>query len=392
MSLTAIAVGTAKAVGVGAAAAVKANVGITAATGGMDAVRATLKALAAASDGSLVGATQSARVEPITLIDSTLNGHPSLSPMMQCLQSCFAAYWLQALAMTTNIAGITVAGKLDPLSTSRGPLNSFIVANESYDEKLPMYDGSDMVDITDNEHLMQVAQEAIALEADKNAVEVGKDPGVTDASNLVVGKVLNVTVTNNGASATIPVAIRLACAYMSDDALAGLISGIGADYSFSERLAQLRHGGIRFWRDFILCQDIIDEHRKNLANDKTGIYLQMMERRASNNKATVASAGKVSLNNASNMVILAKETLEIAENKLGINFNNYNQRQKIFQEGYMMIIAVMDRRWSRVTIYTRGIKDTTTVSFADLKNAAKGDGPDVADILSAFRAGTSAVL
>lgn len=115
------------------------------ATSGMDALRSTLKTLANASDGSLVGVTQSARVEPMCLIDGELNGHPQLPDILQVKQSVFAAYYLRAFAMTTNVGGISVAGRLDPLSTSRSPMNSFIVSNEDYNERLPMYDGSDKI-------------------------------------------------------------------------------------------------------------------------------------------------------------------------------------------------------------------------------------------------------
>ena len=349
------------------------------AASGMDALRSTLKTLANASDGSLVGVTQSARVEPMCLIDGDLNGHPNLTDILQVKQSVFAAYYLRAFAMTTNVGGISVAGRLDPLSTSRNPMNSFIVSNEDYNDKLPMYDGS-----------------GIALEADDSKgtkTSVVADPsGIKDASSLAVGKVVNVKIEHNGCSAVIPIAIRLSCVYMPSSPLGGILTGVGANYTFSERWQQMRHGGISFWRDFVMCQDIIDEHKRNLSEDKSGIYLAMMQRRSANNAANVTSGGKVSLNNASNLIVIAKETMATVEAKLGISFDNFTQRQNIFENGYLMLVTVVDRRWSRVTIYTRGIKDTTTVSFNDLRAIEKSGGSDIGDILAAFRAGTSATL
>ena len=369
------------------------------ATSGIDALRSTLKMLSDASDGSLVGVSQSARVEPMCLIDGELNGHPSLTDILQAKQSIFAAYYLRAFAMTTNVGGISVAGRLDPLSTSRNPLNSFIVSNEDYNDRLPMYDGSDVPDYRGNPSL-----EALALEAsspgdtrknNSSGLRTGvvkDETGIKDASSLAVGKIVNVKIEHNGSSAIIPIAIRLSCVYMPSSPLQGILTGVGSDYSFSERWQQLRHGGISFWKDFVLCQDIIDEHKRNLDEDKSGIYLAMMQKRSANNAASVTSGFKVSLNNASNLIVISKETMSLVEAKLGINFDSFNQRQKIFENGYLMLVTVIDRRWSRVTFYTRGIKDTTTVSFNDLSSIEKSGGSDIGDILAAFRAGTSATL
>lgn len=361
------------------------------ATSGIDALRNTLKLLADSSDGSLVGVTQSARVEPLCLIDGELNGLPSLPDTLQSLQSIFAAYYLRAFAMTTNVGGVSVAGRLDPLSTSRSPMNSFIVATEDFKDKLPMYDGSDKIDYSGDPALESFALEAGDTGTSRTSV-VRDDTGIKDASSLAIGKVVNVKIEHNGATATIPIAIRLSCVYMPSNPLSGMLTGIGSDYSVSERWQQLRHGGISFWRDFVLCQDIIDEHKRNLAEDKSGIYLAMMQRRSSNNAASVMSGGNVSLNNASNLIVIAKETMVQVEAKLGISFDSFSQRQKLFENGYLMIVAVLDRRWSRVTFYTRGIKDTTTVSFNDLHSIEKSGGSDIGDILAAFRAGTSATL
>lgn len=362
---------------------------------GMDALRNSIKALSQSSDGSLVGVAQSGRVEPICLIDAELNGHSSLSDTLQALQSVFAAYYLRAFAMTTNIGGISVAGRLDPLSTSRNPINSFIVSNEDYNDKLPMYD-KPAVESYGDPYIDQLALEASKSSDKKETtkVDVGnaKAADISDASNLVTGKIVNVKIEHNGNSVVVPLAIRLNCVYMASNPLAGILNGVGADYSFSERWAQLKHGGISFWRDFVLCQDIIDEHKRNLDEDKTGIYLAMMQRRASNNAASLFSGGNVSLNNASNLIVISKETLSLVEAKLGISFDSFNQRQKIFENGYLMLVFVLDRRWGRATLYTRGIKDTTTVSFSDLKSSEKSGGPDIGDILAAFRAGTSATL
>jgi hypothetical protein len=54
------------------------------------------------------------------------------------------------------------------------------------------------------------------------------------------------------------------------------------------------------------------------------------------------------------------------------------------------MMAVISQRRGRVRFYTRGIPEHTEVGERDLKGMAKGSsGPDVGDILAAFRAGSS---
>lgn len=379
-------------------------------SGGMDILRNTLKVLAQTSDGSLVGVTQSARVEPVTLIDADILTADVTPHLLQTLTSIFAGYYLRAFAMTSTVGDISIAGRLDPLSTHRNPLNSFMVGVENYEDRLPFADLSNVIDLPEDaitiiEDQAKQAEHSVALEASSTPVldkintspakvstSLSKDAGISDVSNMAVGKIINVTIESNGAKATIPIAIRLSCISMTSMALTHIMTSGGKDVSFGERWAMYRHNGISL-RDLVFAQDLIDEHKKNMQEDKSGVYLSMMQRRTSNNLSSIFSGPKgASVNNASNIVILSEETLAEITSRLGIDFTNFNARQKIFEGGYYMLLAVISKRWGRVRIYTRGIKEHTDVSNAQLVSSAKGTGPDIGDILSAFRAGSSPSL
>lgn len=377
-------------------AAAQAAISSGAAKGGMDTLRDTLKVLSQTSDGSLVGATQSARVEPTTLIDADILNADVTPHLLQTLTSIFAGYYLRAFAMTSTVGDISVASRLDPLSTHRNPLNSFMVSLENYEERLPFADNSNVIDLPEDavRIIEEQARQAIALEArapsdPKNGTSISKDAGITDVSNMAVGKIVNVTIECNSNKATIPIAIRLSCISMTSMALTHIMTSGGKDVSFGERWAMYRHNGISL-RDLVFAQDLIDEHKKNMLEDKSGVYLAMMQKRTDNALASIVSGGKnISINNSSNIVILSEETLAEITSRLGIDFTNFNARQKVFEGGYYMLIAVVSKRWGRVRIYTRGIKEHTDVSNAQLVSSAKGTGPDIGDILSAFRAGSS---
>lgn len=246
------------------------------------------------------------------------------------------------------------------------------------------------------------ASEHAKVVADKNAsdlkdardldkgfeVGAGKVIDMSEAANLAVGKMVNVTITANGNSVNVPLAVKLNCFFMASMPLLHIMASGSQDIGFSARWKKWWHGGIDFWKDLVMCQDLIDAHSKNLKADKTGIYLQMMQRRAGNSKAAMVS-GMPSANSASNIIILSSDSAAALELRVGGKLKDFKTRQRIFQEGYGMLLFVIDDKWGRVRIYTRDIPEFTEVSERDIKASAKGTGPDIGDILSAFRAGSS---
>lgn len=362
---------------------------------------------------SLVDVSRITRIEPLTLIDSDLVGNPHLSSILSLKQSIFAGYYLQAFALTSRIGGVSVIGRLEPLSVDR----TAGIAFEDYKDKLPSFDVTEDPELVEDVGLETTSPDQQAkvhtaypyppngngvpnsnpnsAPAKRNNPDSEFDYNtkldLLDASNLVLGKMITVTIEENNSKLNVPIAIRLACTYISHDPMVGILTLNAQDYSFKERWLQYKHGGISFWNDLIFCNDIIDDYKKALKADTTGIYLKLSQRHRKNKQRNITS-GKVSLNNASSLVVVSKETIDLVESKLGMSFKSYNQRQKIFEGSYLMIISVVDRKWNTLTIYTRNIKDTTTISLNDLSNIEKKGGPDIGDILTAFRAGTSATL
>ena len=87
---------------------------------GLMAVRKIMAGWAASKGkNDLVSYTASSRVEPICLIDSDCIHHEMLPDVMQSLQSIFSGYYLQAMAISTNIGKIDVVKQLDKLNPNR---------------------------------------------------------------------------------------------------------------------------------------------------------------------------------------------------------------------------------------------------------------------------------
>lgn len=209
---------------------------------------------------------------------------------------------------------------------------------------------------------------------------------ITDASSLITGKLVNVTLKHGQDSATVPVGVRLNCKWLAPEPMVAILGG-AKDIRFGTRWKQFVSQEIS-WKDFITSQDLIDEHKRTLKADKTGVYLGMLQRRQGN-AASAAMSGVPSMNNASSVYIMSAETAAQIELRMGGSLDNFQTRQALFSHGYGMLLAIVNMRMGSVTLYTRDIPEYTEVDFSELKSSSKRDGPDIGDILSAFRAGNS---
>lgn len=388
--------------------------------------------------GNVVSHAEAGTIIPTCLVDESCSTSEILPETLQTLQAVYAGYFLRAFAMhNITVGGASVWSRLDKFSTTRSPLSAAAavakrgLAMEDFSERLPTYDelASDLPeDLAELEEegrrieqeamaMMQVANEAAVpgqqragskgspkaspKDDDEETLEAkfsgGKNVSTTlektvDVSapvNFAIGLTVNVKIQENDRSVTVPVNIRLNAMYMNPAPMTAILAFSSENISFGERYRKWRLGGIDFWRDLVLCQDLIKEHEKNLRADKTGIYLQMMNRRRQNAIASAVTAS-LSANSASNIVVISEETAAALEVKTGGKLSDFRFRERIFDQGYGVLMAVISQRKGRVRFYTRGIPEYTEVGERDMKGMSKGSsGPDVGDILAAFRAGSS---
>lgn len=403
-----------------------------------------LKMLADLPKGeSLVGYAQAGSIEPTCLVDEDLRNSDMLPDVLQLAQSVFAAYYLRAFSMhNISIGNASVSQRLDKFATRRSPAGGLVssiasIGMEEFNDRL-VIDGEtrelpDEIKELEAEVLKDVEVVALAqaaMEAQgvtpqytvkgqqaqgkntpQSSTTIGMNPNygkelgenlsnsnaqttfsksvdVSEPVNMGVGRMINVSIKDNGREVCVPVLIRMNAYYMPPAPLTHILASGSEDISFGARFKKWRHGGIDFWRDLVFCQDLIDAHKNNLKQDKTGIYLQMMQKRSKNNIAAALS-GSLSANNASNIIVMSQATAEALEMKIFGKLKDFNTRQKLFQAGYGMLMFVIDPRWGRVRMYTRDIPEFTELSERDLKASNKGGGVDIGDVLTSFRAGQS---
>lgn len=370
---------------------------------GLNGIRKILDLWRAGKSDSLIDYTQPTRVEPIVLLDADVLFYDSTPEVMQSLLATFSGYYLQAVALSATVGKVEVMRHLDRLNPRRNPIDSgaetagWLLAQESYKYGLPSAKTVKVAMESANLSLdvmpLRVAMEAKKEEDKRSEFATGKDTLTTvkELSNLSVGKLLSVEITDGQHKATIPVAVRLMASSLPSSSLTHILSIGKKDISMKARWHGWRSGRLEFWRDLVFCQDLIDAHRQNLMNDKDGIYRQILGRKRKNTLAAVLS-GNPSVATASNMVVMSKETAEAVELDSNISLANFKMREQLFEPTSLMIMAVISKDYDRVTFYYRGIAEKTEVSVRDLKASNKGNGPDVADILKAYQMGNAPAL
>lgn len=341
----------------------------------------------ASKSDSLIDYTQESRVEPKVLIGTDVLYNDMLPDLMQTNLSLVAAYYLQAISISMTVGNIEVARTLSKLNPNRSAAAAgadtlgWLIAHENYAHRLPTFEG-------------KAALEAIRdREGEGETFTVNRDTNreLKELANLAVGKMLMVDISDGMHKATIPVSVRLQAMSLPTERLAHNLASRSQDISVKERFKQFTSGEIEGIRDFIFCEDLISEHRKNLRADKSGVYSNVLAKRRESSIAAIISANP-SVATASNIAIISRETANELERMVNGKLSNPKVRERVFEHTSLMLLNVVDAADSRVTIYSRGIAYSTEVGARDLRSVNAGSGPNVSDVLKAYQLGNSPSL
>lgn len=356
---------------------------------------------------SLADVTSLTRVEPLTIISKDCLTLDYLIDINQSVLSLFVAYYLQAVAILGKINSIEVIRILDRLNPNRdasGFLAMESIKNlslESYKYNLPTFT-------------------SISLEDEASDSKGGFTPAINEVTNLCIGKLVNVEIgyldkehqitgkttiidtNDNGVDkthsstrtdvrptnikTTIPIAFRLLVSVLQDKSIVRLLANKSEDRSVVERYHAWRSGRISFIKDLIFCEDLIKEHKKAIISDTTSTIDEIL-RRVNNAKRYGLLTQNPSLVSASNIFIITETEARELEVSLGGRLSNPKIREKAFDGTYAMILVVIDRAYERVTFYINGIAASSNLSVKEIKNASKGKGPDIGDILKSLSLG-----
>jgi hypothetical protein len=337
----------------------------------------------------LTDVTSVARVEPLAIIDSDSFNSELIGAALQCAHNIFTAQYVQAISLFGNIGNINVVKTLDRLNPNRKPESAGffgkMFAPENYEHfnlsmesfKLPNYAAEakdDDADIVTNTHVANASKT------------------ITDMANLSVGRLVEVSIQDQGKEIKIPVAIRLIVNELPQSPMLRLMSLQGLDRSFTERWYKWRAGRIGFVKDLMLMRDLVREDKKAMMQDEHGVLSEIM-RRAKNSKLAGFYSKNASMNEASNIIIFSEETAKQLKNLHNLDVDNFKHRQTIFDGSYALIMIKIDREYERVTFYQNGQAMASSLNKNEVKSAAsKNSGSELMEIFQALKKSDSASL
>lgn len=353
---------------------------------------------------SLADYSRPARVEPIVMVEDTLTDVEAMQDIMKCTASLFIGYYLQAAVFAgTKVGTISPLRVLDQLNPNRNfnlarEAKEMVFSKEAWAEGMPSFEDFSEAELPSQRLVFEVSTEAAPVPAagtpkdDKPKTEkVGNDVSSDkyyEIPNLVVGKMIDVTIKEGDQEAKIPVLIRLVPTALKSATFTHIFTAVSKDNTIRQQIHMWRAGQISFWRDLVFQTHLIDQHRQALVEDKSNIYQTITARRR-NNSLAAASGDSPSMADASNVMIISKETAREIGKKLYGSIESVKVRKRIFDSSYLLLLVIVDELNERVTIYHRGYDQPTVGRFQDIKASEKGKGPDFTEILKAYLQGST---
>lgn len=384
---------------------------------------------AAGGADSIIEYSAPARIEPKCIVDGSLAQFEDILGITRSTNTMVAAYYLQALSRRLNTESAVLLRNIDDLKPNRNlqaAIGQFAEqsANEYYGESktletraresvggvlgiateamclpdptrpstlsnfIPME--TIALEGTDGKTAQRINEKEVkikAAQANKMSASIGKNNAdVMEIPSLAVGKIFDLTLTIGGNTVSLPMTVALNTVLSTPSNLVDIYS-IGAGRTgFIERLRLVSAGELRFWGDFVMMNDLIDEHKRAAIRDNTGTYMENRERDAKNRIAALLT-GKVSLGTASNICIVNQRTLKKLEPAIGGKLTVNEIRKELFKRTYLALMIVVDTDWKEVTIYHRGMADGKTMPIAEFIRAKSKPGSDVSDLVNMFLAG-----
>lgn len=355
--------------------------------------------------------------EYTTLVEQSLLGLDYLPGILEKLQILMAGNQLTAISLLVGIPEVDIIGTLDQISTRRNAADAAarsgsrlgkMVAGESRGRYgLPSYDNlaiavGESIRGSRGKANQQVAAESTSADkADRISSTLPSNfmKQLTEQEGLSQGKQFSATFERNGNKVEVPMRIRLDVKSVPTEGMETLIAFSDQTKDFWDRYLRLQYKGSRNGsaldkiaaaKDLAFSNDLIEEHRKNRFRDKSGYYAKMMEKRNSNWLSGLLTLAP-SINNASGIMVVSQETIDGLEAQLGGNFDDFNVRQRVFQDTLTVYYVVVDTTWNRVTIYTRGMNGSQELDKSDFSKSKSGSA-DVNKIIEAYRSGAQPVL
>ena len=219
-----------------------------------------------------------------------------------------------------------------------------------------------------------------------NSGVVGSKYDVHKASQLSISSGRTIEVSFSTGADTPPIMVPITIKFntrLIPEAVVEYILSADFSQTVAERWLQYRSGEIRLIKDLILGVDKLQRRAKALKADKDKALWDIFrnKRNAQGNHVLRIAAGKGSYNLSNSILMIDEETAMRYSKRSGFDFNSVKDRNKFFGSTYILFIVLVDRRYSRVSIYTNGIDQSASYSFNEMKSSGASDKMSIKDVM-----------
>lgn len=358
-----------------------------------------------------------ARYAPTVIVDGLIAKDPIVTDVLKVINQLSSIYYLQSISLMMKHNGTHIADILDSLNPNRDVgraiakgIGTAFAGNEDYNGyALPNFDvvaskvattatpfDYSVVSGNEDDRPLVDTPEPMSAGLHKDTMNT-----ISTMNNVAIGTVVDVVFESKDGKMSIPIQFSVRPKHTPSRSIIDILSHAEKDISLKERTWQYKNDLISL-SDLITCADLIDEHRKALRRDTTGIYAEMVKRKSRNRfvgflsvLTTVIKGARgrplgASVASAACAYVLDKSTAQSLEYAVGGKLSDFRLRSRIFANSLTQFIVVVDTAWNSVTIYHRGEELETNMSSGDLKASGgkAGSGSDMLAMLEAFNKGS----
>lgn len=329
-------------------------------------------------------------VRPITLVSSSLMGVKDLTNIQYGILNFYAGYYLMVVGLlSVQLVDVNILKMLDKVNPNRDlnslmttvGLESFVqeVSEEKLAENVRRYLAMEGLEFgLTSEYGKQIAKNGYPEVSTESSGLTTRQVDSFEKQDATIGKLLElkIAVGTDGQQVTIPVSINLDVMYIPSEVVSSMVTINKESIRLGARFKDAITGRIGFIKDFLLASDLIQKQKKMLIKDPTRAYDSVLSS-IENNKLYGVLSANPSLSTISAIMMISEEEENEIRKEIGGDLTNEKTRNIVFDNTSAAIIAVVDRDWSNVRIFIRGMKNYSTIPFASFKGSSNDKGSDV---------------
>lgn len=332
-------------------------------------------------------------ITPSVAIEAGLISNPILIDALHTLNGIFSAYIMQAATRKLNVQSIETNRLLHSLATDRSKLGSAAIGGATIGAITAHMDGGESYLDWGDEPGFSLEN----LESNARQSTLGRDSAsqMQQASNLGVGRILDVTAGIGENRASFQLMIQFRSKIASGEVIGNILSSGVKNESAKQRFHRLMAGELDLWRDVILLDDVIKadrQLRREASSDEEGMFRRILDQRRRRGSFLSLLSLNPNINELNNIFVISRSTFDRLQTNLGNLARSQVKRDEMFERSGAIFLAVVDASYGSMELFTHSFSGSAELNDRMIKSMGKGNDIDIMDIFKQFQNSNSLVF